>query len=122
MADSRFRFIAAKLAEAYGLAENAVEKTIVQDKAHVSKFFEPSGPPSLLYVNEIEKDKGSTKPTLHRMGPNEPITGKLVYFVRLNPKGIAEKTIEADVSSWNDIARPCGTILRMPQKTHKTRN
>jgi len=33
------------------------------------------------------------------MGPNEPITGKLVYFVRLNPKGIAEKTIEADVLS-----------------------
>ena len=118
MADTRFRFIASKLAEAYGQPENAIEKTIIHDKAHVSKFFEPSGPSSLLYVYETEK--GATKPTLHRMSPNESITGKLVYFVRLNPKGISEKTIEADVSNaWNDLGSLM--ILRISQ-THKNSN
>ena len=95
MADGRHRFIAAKLAETYGLQENAVEKTIMQDKVHVGKFFEPNGPPALLYVYEAV---GSAKPTLHRLGEKESFSGRLVYFSRLNPKGVSEKTVEADVS------------------------
>ena len=66
----------------------------MQDKAHVGKFFEASGPPSMFYVYEAA---GAAKPTLHRLGPTESITGKLVYFVRLNPKGIYEKSVESDV-------------------------
>ena len=37
--------------------------------------------------------------TLHRLGPNEPVVSKLVYFVRVNPKGVSEKTVEQDVIS-----------------------
>lgn len=79
-----------------------VDKTKV-----INPFFEANGPPSLLYVYEVPYDKAKdgsyaptgTKMTLHRLGPNEPVVSKLVYFVRVNPKGVFEKTIEQDVIS-----------------------
>jgi hypothetical protein len=60
-----------QLSETFGLAENVVEKSIMLDKVAVGKFFEPSGPSSLLYVYDIPYDKGvpsGNKATLHRLG------------------------------------------------------
>eukprot|EP00798_Chlamydomonas_sp_ICE-L_P031303 gene31303-6451_t len=105
--DARHRTIATKIVEAYGLPENAVEKQILADKVKVNAFFDGSGPPSLVYLYEIPLEKGKdgnyapsgTKPTLHRLGPNERVHGKVVYFVRLNAKGISERNIEGDMGS-----------------------
>eukprot|EP00198_Chlamydomonas_reinhardtii_P012689 XP_001702026.1 flagellar outer dynein arm heavy chain gamma [Chlamydomonas reinhardtii] len=105
--DNRHRLIVGKLAEAFGLPENVIEKTLTQDKQAVNSFFTPAGPPSLVFVYQVKEDKlkdGSVgpvdnKPTLHRIGPHERIHNKGVYFTRLNPKGINEKTLEADMGS-----------------------
>nr|Q39575.1 RecName: Full=Dynein gamma chain, flagellar outer arm [Chlamydomonas reinhardtii]7KZM_C Chain C, Dynein gamma chain, flagellar outer arm [Chlamydomonas reinhardtii]7KZN_C Chain C, Dynein gamma chain, flagellar outer arm [Chlamydomonas reinhardtii]7KZO_C Chain C, Dynein gamma chain, flagellar outer arm [Chlamydomonas reinhardtii]8GLV_AD Chain AD, Dynein gamma chain, flagellar outer arm [Chlamydomonas reinhardtii]8GLV_AX Chain AX, Dynein gamma chain, flagellar outer arm [Chlamydomonas reinhar len=104
--DNRHRLIVGKLAEAFGLPENVIEKTLTQDKQAVNSFFTPAGPPSLVFVYQVKEDKlkdGSVgpvdnKPTLHRIGPHERIHNS-VYFTRLNPKGINEKTLEADMGS-----------------------
>jgi hypothetical protein len=36
---------------------------------------------------------------------NDRLTGKCVYFVRTNPKGVSEKTLDADVAA-GDILGP----------------
>ncbi|PNH08753.1 Dynein gamma chain, flagellar outer arm [Tetrabaena socialis] len=105
--DGRHRFLVGKLAEAFGLADNVIEKTLTQDKQVVNSFFTPTGPPSLIFVFQVKEDKlkdGSVgpvdnKPVLHRLGQHERISNKCVYFSRLNPKGISEKTMEADVGT-----------------------
>ncbi|GFR42148.1 hypothetical protein Agub_g3000 [Astrephomene gubernaculifera] len=105
--DNRHRFIVGKLAEAFGLPENVIEKTLTQDKQAVNSFFTPSGPSSLIFVYQAKEDKlkdGSigpvdNKPTLHRLGQHERIHNKGAYFTRLNPKGVSEKTLEADLGS-----------------------
>ncbi|MEW5318622.1 MAG: hypothetical protein WDW38_009830 [Sanguina aurantia] len=101
--DQRYRFLISKIVEAYGIADNLVEKTIIQDKVAINKFFDASGPSSLVYVRQAPEGKlkdGQAMPvSLHRLGPNEHIQGKGVYFARLNPKGIQERSLEGDISS-----------------------
>mmetsp|Transcript_5388 Transcript_5388/g.12712 ORF Transcript_5388/g.12712 Transcript_5388/m.12712 type:complete len:4322 (-) Transcript_5388:507-13472(-) len=114
--DGRHRYLVSKLAEAFSIPEAQCERSLMQEKTKVNSFFEPTGPASLVYVFEVLQTPEKTNqangsgrivprqpsmrggPVLHRLGPNEPLHGTAVYFVRTNPKGVSEKTVDYDIT------------------------
>ncbi|KIZ06068.1 Dynein gamma chain, flagellar outer arm [Monoraphidium neglectum] len=77
-----------QIAEAFGLDETVVEKKILSERQAVNGFFEASGAGSLRWYYQ-----------------NDRLTGKCVYFARINPKGVSEKTWDADMAA-GDIVGP----------------
>jgi hypothetical protein len=111
--DSRHRWIAAKVAETFGISNAAqVEKVISSDEANVSSLFEKDGKPCVAFSFEaMEKQDGASgewkaveKPTVRVGFPEHShVANKVIYFVRANPKGVSDKNIEADLT-YNVLA------------------
>jgi dynein heavy chain len=82
------------------------------EKAAVSAFFEPSGPAALRWYYHVpeEKDKDGayvakgTRPQLllstsPQHGDRLAAAGRCFYFVRVNPRGVGERTLDADMAA-----------------------
>ena len=66
--DTRHQFIVNKLSESYGEASKIAEDAVLKNKAAVDEFFEPSGPPKLIWFyqtpEEEEGEPGVSHPWL----------------------------------------------------------
>ena len=104
--DTRHQFIVNKLSESYGEASKIAEDAVLKNKAAVDDFFEPSGPPKLIWfyqTPEEEEGEGSggaePQPKLYlTTGDVDGLQNKAVYFIRNSAKGVAEKSVEQDMS------------------------
>ena len=102
--DTRHAFIVNKLSESYGEDVKNVEVALLRNKAEVDSFFEPNGPPKLIWFYQSPQDDGSGEPSSGEKrlflttGDVDGLDNKAVYFIRNNAKGVAEKSVEQDVS------------------------
>ena len=102
--DTRHAFIVNKLSESYGEDVKNVEVALLRNKTEVDSFFEPNGPPKLIWFYQSPQDDGSVEPSSGEKrlflttGDVDGLDNKAVYFIRNNAKGVAEKSVEQDVS------------------------
>jgi hypothetical protein len=59
-------------------------------------------------------DKGQTKLTFSN-GREDNLTGKCVYFARVNPKGVTAKDVETDVTYGEIVGTPLGSLQSILQ-------
>eukprot|EP00899_Mesostigma_viride_P009796 jgi/Mesvir1/18818/Mv04309-RA.2 len=108
--DGRHKWLAGKIASAYGFKDATIPEKLLSDHAvskQVYDFCSPTGPVKLMFFYQVPEKENADgefvpigeKPVLFLTnGDNEKLRGKAVYFIRINNKGIAEKTIEQDVT------------------------
>ncbi|CAG9462434.1 unnamed protein product [Pedinophyceae sp. YPF-701] len=105
--DSRHRFICAKVAEVYGIPNVAVVEKLVQNNLeHVTSLFQKDGVPCVAFSYEAQEAQDAAgewakteKPQVRLGIPAASRTEHpVVYFVRCNPKGVSEKSVDADLS------------------------
>jgi len=119
--DSRHRWIAAKVAEAFehNNAE-AAEKCVKANEDTVFQFFKSEKETEVnkliffYQVPMVQKfgemvPQGSTPSLFMTTGEIEKLDKKAVYFIRVNPKGVGEK-IEQDVVVGDTIGTPIETF------------
>ena len=58
--------------------------------------------------------KGSNKLTFSN-GREDNLTGKCVYFARVNPKGVTAKDVETDVTYGEIVGTPLGSLQSILQ-------
>jgi len=103
--DGRHKYLVSKLVEGFGIEESVAEKRLTFDKAVVNSFLEGKDPSALRFFYQVPESKdghpvpANAKPVLTVAGPEERLVGKCVYFVRLAPKPVTEKTVEADIAT-----------------------
>lgn len=77
-----------------------------REKAFINGFFDKDGRPALLIYYQVPEElngdgewvkKGSTPALVVAQSAEHRLTGSACFFVRINPKGITEKTIDQDV-------------------------
>jgi hypothetical protein len=77
-----------------------------REKAAITSFFGAAGPPTLIICYQVAEEqntagewvKRGTNPSLQVLtSPSHRLTGNACYFVRVNSKGITEKTILDDI-------------------------
>uniref|UniRef100_A0A383W453 AAA+ ATPase domain-containing protein n=1 Tax=Tetradesmus obliquus TaxID=3088 RepID=A0A383W453_TETOB len=106
--DQRHRYIISKIVEGFGIDEAVVEKKVISEKQHVNAFLEGSGLSALKWSYQIPEEKSKdgswvqkgSKPVLvlsHQQADRVG-SGKCMFFVRINPKGVSEKAIESDIA------------------------
>ena len=80
---------------------------MAENDEQVSGFLDGTGASKLIWYYQVPEELNEngelvqvgTDPTLQlTSGDTDRITGKAVYFIRQNPKGVSEKTIDADVT------------------------
>lgn len=65
-------------------------------KQILDDFFKPDGPPKLLLF--CQESAGSSKAKLQfSTGREEALTGKCMFFTRINTKGVDQKSVETDI-------------------------
>jgi dynein heavy chain len=104
MGDNRVKWIVDKLVACTGVEPHIADKVLNQRKSEVTEFFHKDGPEKILFYYQ-EKEAGNGKPELSWTTGTEPLRGKCIYFLRVNPKGVDQKTAENDMSC-GEIAGP----------------
>ena len=86
---------------------------MAENDEQVSGFLDGTGASKLIWYYQVPEELNEngelvqvgTDPTLQlTSGDTDRITGKAVYFIRQNPKGVSEKTIDADVTVGEVLA------------------
>lgn len=84
-----------------------------REKAVLSAFLSPTGPPALLLLHQVLEEQGSDGEWVQKGAhavlqvsahATSRITGTACYLLRCNPKGVSERTVAEDVQ--------CGQIKR----------
>jgi len=103
--DARHKYIVSKLVDGFGIEESVCEKRLTFDKNIINSFLEGKDPAALRFFYQLPESKdgqpvpANAKPVLTVAGPEDRLVGKCVYFVRLSPKAVSEKTVEADLAT-----------------------
>jgi dynein heavy chain len=100
MADARIQYIQQKLEQGLeGWDYTPSVETLLsgtRGRQVTDEFFKSDGPPKLLFF--CQEATGSSKAKLQfSTGREEALTGKCMFFTRINPKGVDQKSVEMDI-------------------------
>jgi dynein heavy chain len=105
MADPRSKWLVQKLVSSTGLQDYECDKVVEKAKKEVEAFYTKDGPEKILFFFQ-ERQPGSGKPEVFLSNGNDKLTGKCIYFLRVNPKGVDPQKLDLDMS--------CGEIIGTP--------